>query len=447
MNSNIQLKQKIYDNAIMGLLNKRTDNLAEDYFKMIVEEQKKYNYKKQDVLPLNKNDFPFEIPSNWIWQKIGNLEEINLGFTYKPEYSDDGVIFLSVKDISSGTINFNNVQHVSKEVYNNAAYGCKPKKGDILFGRIGTIGVPYILDIDDEICIFVSLGFFRDYTELINKKYICYWMNSTLFKNQVRENVKGAAQINLNTNWLKEFYIPLPPKEEQDKIVEKVESLFELLETKEKNDKEKEKLKSLLKDKILDSAIKDNFEINLRNDKQYPFNIPNSWTWKSLNDISEKIVDGDHNPPKGENDFTDYFMLSAINICDNGLSETSNIRYLSKENFELSAKRTNVEKGDILLSIVGTIGKCFIYNSESNITFQRSVSVIKPSKIIYNKYLLYCLKTPFIQKYMNDNSAGAVQRGFYLKQLKELLIPVPPIEEQHRIVNKVEQCLELIEQL
>lgn len=282
--------------------------------------------------------------------------------------------------------------------------------------------------------------------EIIDIKYAyyyfkCYWGDYNSNK------MYGAAIPYIRLSNLQDFTIVYPNSlKEQRKIVNKIERIFELIDKKESNDKLKDSLKILLKNKIIDTLLR-NEGINQINDKDYPFALKDGWDWKTLLDITTKIVDGDHNPPKGENDFTDYFMLSAINICDNGLNESSNIRYLSKENFELSSKRTNVEKGDILLSIVGTIGKCCIYNSESNITFQRSVSIIKPSKVIYNKYLLYCLKSPFIQKYMNDNSAGAVQRGFYLKQLKELLIPVPPLEEQHRIVEKIEQCFELIEQL
>lgn len=453
MISNEMLKQKILDEAIRGKLNERTLFSAKEYLKKIKEEQKKYNYKKQSVSIISNKDIPFQIPKNWVWEKIGNLEEINLGFTYKPEYADKGVIFLSVKDISSGRIDFSRVQHVSQEVYDKAAYGCKPKKGDILFGRIGTIGVPYIVDTDDKMCIFVSLGFFRDYTELINKKYICYWMNSNLFKNQVKQNVKGAAQINLNTNWLKEFLIPLPPLEEQEKIVKKIEELFELIDKKEKNDKEKEKLKTLLKEKILDSAIHGELVENdlslLTVDvdeikEDIPFDIPTNWKWTKIKHICKKIIDGDHNPPKGELEKTDYMMLSAINIIDSNLDTSKNIRYLNKDNYDKCYKRINLMEGDVLLSSVGTIGKTCIFSSKEKIVFQRSVTILSTK---FNKYLKYYLDSPKVQKYMNDNSLGAVQNGFYLNKVKELFIPIPPLEQQKKIVEKIEKCFELIEQL
>lgn len=222
--------QSLLDSAMRGtLVSNDCEETGEKLFSEIKEEQKKYKIKDQKVSAVKQEEIPYNIPSNWKWTKIGELEEINLGFTYRPKYETEGVIFLSVKDISSGKIDLDNVKYVSQETYDNAAYGCKPKKGDILFGRVGTIGVPQIVDIDDPMCIFVSLGFFRDYTNIINKKYICYWMESALFKTQVNQNVKGSAQINLNTNWLKEFMIPLPPLKIQNEIVEKLDKIIPMI--------------------------------------------------------------------------------------------------------------------------------------------------------------------------------------------------------------------------
>lgn len=228
-----QMILSLLDSAMKGtLVSNDSNSSGEELYNKIKEEQLNYKIKNQNTSPIKDEDIPYTIPNNWKWVRIGDLEEINLGFTYRPKYESSGVIFLSVKDISSGNLDLDNVKYVSQETYDNAAYGCKPKKGDILFGRVGTIGVPQIVEIDDPMCIFVSLGFFRDYTNIINKKYICYWMESFLFTSQVNKNVKGAAQINLNTNWLKEFLIPLPPLDVQEKIVNKLDNLIPFIREK-----------------------------------------------------------------------------------------------------------------------------------------------------------------------------------------------------------------------
>jgi type I restriction enzyme M protein len=222
--------QSLLDSAMKGnLVDNKSSETGEQFYERIKLEQEKHKIKNQKVSEIKPEDIPYSLPDNWKWVRIGDLEEINLGFTYKPKYESNGVIFLSVKDISSGRLDLDNVKYVSQDTYDNAAYGCKPQRGDILFGRVGTIGVPQIVEIDDPMCIFVSLGFFRDYTNLINKKYICYWMESFLFTSQVNKNVKGSAQINLNTNWLKEFLIPLPPIEVQNRIVSKLDRIIPII--------------------------------------------------------------------------------------------------------------------------------------------------------------------------------------------------------------------------
>ena len=205
------------------------------------------------------DEVPFDIPDSWEWVRIGTIEEINLGFTYRPTYVDDGIFFLSVKDISGGKIDFSNAKKVSKATYDNASYGSKPQKGDILFGRVGTMGKPQIIDTDVPFCIFVSLGFFRDHTNIINKEYICLWMQSQLFDKQVNVKVKGSAQKNLNTGWLKDFLIPLPPLSEQDRIVEKYKEFEPYINDYDKAYEKIEKLNTdfpdLLKKSILQEAV------------------------------------------------------------------------------------------------------------------------------------------------------------------------------------------------
>ena len=227
------LEKKILDLAIRGKLveQRPEEGTAEELYAQIQEEKKKLiaegKINKEKPLPeISEDEIPFDIPESWKWVRIGEIEEINLGFTYTPDYVDEGVIFLSVKDISNGTIDFSQAKKVSKETYENAAYGSKPQKGDIIFGRVGTIGKPQIVETDTPFCIFVSLGFFRDHTNIIEKKYITYWMNSSFFFKQVDKNVKGSTIKNLNTNWLKLFYLPLPPLAEQKRIVAKIEELL-----------------------------------------------------------------------------------------------------------------------------------------------------------------------------------------------------------------------------
>ena len=146
----------------------------------------------------------------WEIKKLGEIAYIGLGFTHTPEYVESGVPFLSVKDISSGEICWENVKFVSQEEYDSAPKGAKPQKGDIMFCRVGTMGKPVIVTTDTPFCTFVSLGYLHLLNNNISNIYIKYWMQSNAFDIQVKANVKGVAIKNLNTGWLKEFTLPIP---------------------------------------------------------------------------------------------------------------------------------------------------------------------------------------------------------------------------------------------
>ena len=176
---------------------------------------------------------------------------------------------------------------------------------------------------------------------------------------------------------------------------------------------------------------------------EIPFEIPETWKWVRLRDICTKIVDGDHNPPAGIKTETNYWMLSAININNGSLVELNRVRYLTKEVFEKANERTKVKPGDIFFTIVATLGRSCVYEGGYNICFQRSVAVI--TTLIYNYYLKYALDSGFVQQFMVVNATGTAQKGFYLNQVDKLLIPLPPLDEQKRIVEKIEELLPLVE--
>lgn len=134
-------------------------------------------------------------------------------------------------------------------------------------------------------------------------------------------------------------------------------------------------------------------------------------------------------------------MLSAQNIGYSSFINMDKVRYLSKDNFDKCHKRTCLEDGDILFSSVGSIGNAMVYREKENdkITFQRSVTIIKTKINPY--YLRYVLLSPYCQQIFKTESIGTAQKGFYIKQMKNLIVPVPTIEEQQEIVNILDKLL------
>ena len=173
--------------------------------------------------------------------------------------------------------------------------------------------------------------------------------------------------------------------------------------------------------------------------------LPAGWQYATMGEICSKIVDGDHNPPPGQPNPTKFVMVSSKNIANDKICNISDVRYLTEHDFYSAHKRTYVEKGDILFTSVASLGRTCIYSLEEPVTFQRSVTVI--NTLIYNKYLKLFLDSPIYQNYVNDNARGTAQKGFYINQISDSLVPIPPLSEQIRLATKVEELLNTVCQL
>ncbi len=155
--------------------------------------------------------------------KLSDVADIYLGLTHTPAYVECGRPFLSVRDISSGKIDFSNCHYITEEEFNSLPNGARPKPGDMLFCRVGTIGKPVIIPEDaPEFGTFVSVGYLRKKAK-VNNHYLKSWMENDYFMRQVYDSVAGVAQVNLNTGWLKNFHILIPPYELQQQFTAFVE--------------------------------------------------------------------------------------------------------------------------------------------------------------------------------------------------------------------------------
>ena len=164
--------------------------------------------------------------------------------------------------------------------------------------------------------------------------------------------------------------------------------------------------------------------------------LPDGWECVDLKNIVSKLVDGSHNPPKKQP--SGQPMLSARNIDKNQIIFDT-YRFIADEDFERENARTKVTPGDVLLTIVGTIGRTAVVpKGLDNFTLQRSVAVLTPDGVL-PKFLMYQLEAPSVQRYFEENARGTAQKGVYLKTLGQTPIKVAPLEQQKRIVAEIEK--------
>ncbi len=140
-------------------------------------------------------------------------------------YIEDGIPFLSVKDITTGTIRFENTRFISREEHAALTKHCKPERSDILLTKIGTTGFAKVIDTDREFSIFVSLALLKIDKALLDPKYTEYMLNSSRLREYSDAGTRGVGNQNLVLKFIRQFPMPLPSLCEQQRIVKYLDGM------------------------------------------------------------------------------------------------------------------------------------------------------------------------------------------------------------------------------
>lgn len=179
-------------------------------------------------------------------------------------------------------------------------------------------------------------------------------------------------------------------------------------------------------------------------EEERPFEVPASWAYARLSEIATKLTDGSHNPPKDAG--SGFPMLSSRDVTTGKIRFDSPSRYLSADDFDAEDSRTRTQPGDVLLTIVASLGRSAVVPIDApKFALQRSVAVIASG--LYPEFLSNLLNSPVSLKYFDAHAKGTAQKGIYLGKLGEYVTPVPPLAEQHRVVAKVDELMALCDRL
>ncbi len=177
------------------------------------------------------DEIPFEIPKNWTWCRLGSiLIKLSDGTHSTPKYVESGIPFISVKDVSSGKLDFSSCKYVSKEEHKELYERCNPEQGDILLTKVGTTGIPVIVDTNDEFSLFVSVALLKFNQNLLYNKYLVHLINSPLVQKQASENTKGVGNKNWVMRDIANTLIALPPLTEQYRIVSQIAEIMPFID-------------------------------------------------------------------------------------------------------------------------------------------------------------------------------------------------------------------------
>lgn len=175
--------------------------------------------------------------------------------------------------------------------------------------------------------------------------------------------------------------------------------------------------------------------------EEIPFDIPESWEWCRLESLSLCITDGDHQPPPQSTTGVPFVVISSINGESINFEKT---KFVNEEYYFQLEDSRKARNNDILFTVTGSYGKVIVVLDCPNFCFQRHIALIRP--VIPPFYLKFVLSSGYIKSVCDDLATGIAQKTVGLGTLKNLLIPLPPVAEQKRIVKKLEQILPLVDE-
>ena len=436
------------------------------------------------------DEVPFDIPESWEWVRLGTISTYaETKKKINAQDADPNLWGLDLEDIEKGG------QLISqKTVGERKAVGDKTifKCGDILYSKLR----PYLLKIlvapNNGICTPEIVPF--NLYGKINAYYIVEFLKSPYVDQVINSVTYGVKMPRVGTETMTSLLVPLPPISEQARIVARLKCVLSAVQSYntayDKGEKLTTKFPIQLKKSILQYAVqgklvpqdpadepasvllerirtekeqlikegkikRDKHEsVIFRRDNSYyekvdeierciddeiPFEIPASWAWTRLFSLCSNITDGEHKTPRRTAEYEGYYLLSARNIRDGHLS-LEDVDYVDGKEYLLISKRCNPKRNNILISCSGSIGRVCLVPDDGNYVMVRSAAVAVPI-LVHSKYLMYALQSEIVQKQIKSKIKQAVQANLFQGEIRNLIIPVPPFDEQQRIVRKLDYLL------
>lgn len=399
---------------------------------------------------VGKANVPFEIPSSWEWTTLGEISNYGDNKNIQVENIGHTDWVLELEDIEKDSGNIVQYIHKSERKLNGTRH--KFSSGDILYSKLRTYLNKVLIAPNDGYCTteIIPFGTYG----ILSNEYICHVLRSPYFLDYTIQCGYGVKMPRLSTTDACNGMIPLPPFFEQHRIVAEIERWFTLIDLIEQGKADLQTTIKQAKSKILDLAIHGKLVPQDQNEEpasellkrinpkaettcdngQYG-KIPVGWYRCQFGEYLD-IRDGTHDSPKYVE--KGYPFVTSKNLS-HGKIDFDTTKFISEEDHIKFSQRSFVEDGDILFAMIGSIGNPVLIVKDREFSI-KNVALFKPydRKNTYMEYVLYYLL--YIQETLKQDAKGGMQPFIPLNYFrKDLHIPLPPIDEQHRIVTKIEE--------
>ena len=338
-------------------------------------------------------------------------EFITDGTHQTPEYCEEGVvIFLSSKDVTERKIDWDNVKHIPQSLHEKLYARLSPRKNDILLAKNGTTGVAALVDRDEIFDVYVSLAVLRP-RDVVYPKYLLYAINSPVAKRQFDAGLKGVGVPNLHLSVIRQTEINIEEYEKQFEICEILDKVSSVIDARKQ---ELQKLDNLIKARFVEL-----FGHQSHNEKSLPYLI--------IDDVAEIYLGITHTPTYVQNG---VMFISAKNTSGDFL-DLSDVKYISREEFESAPKGSKPQINDVLFSRVGSnLGHPVILEEDLELCTFVSLGFLRTKGNVTSNYLKHWMRDDFFAKQVSEHVKGGGQPNLNTGWLKEFKIIVPDIECQ-----------------
>ena len=458
-----KLRQKILDLAIHGKLVPQDPNdepasvllerIKAEKERLIKEGKIKRSKKsaKTSDTPHYEN-VPFEVPSGWVWTTLGSVCNFENGFAFSSDdYKQTGVPLIRISNISDNTIDLNGCVFIQKEIDDRFVV----KKGDLLIALSGaTTGKMGVYSTDKVAYLNQRVGNLRT----IDASVLCHEYRNIFMNSRAEAILKlayGGAQPNISGSVICSFSFPLPPLAEQQRIASEVNHWFALIDQIEQGKSDLQTIIKQAKSKILNLAIhgklvpqdpNDEPAIELLKRINPDFtpcdngHYPIGWIKTILGELFSHNTGKALNSSNKEGIFKDY--LTTSNVYWNKFDFTV-IKQMPFKESELD--KCTVTKGDLLVCEGGDIGRSAIWNFDYDICIQNHIHRLRPKIDLCVPFYYYTFA------YLKENNLiggkGIGLLGLSSNALHKIELPLPPLAEQQRIVQKIEELFHVLDNI
>ncbi len=486
--------------AVQGKLVEQleVEGTSDDLYKYLIETKsgliKKGIAKKSKTLSqITEDEKLFDIPDSWRWIKIGEISSlITKGTTPRGgnvSYLDAGVGFLRAENVAGlDRLDKSNLKYIDENTHFGFLKRSVLEANDILITIAGTLGRTAIVrevDLPLNANQAVSMIRLAD-PDALNLTYLVYALNSPEIQDYLTKQKKVTAIPNLTLEIIENCLLPLPPLAEQKRIVAKIEELLPLIDRYEQAwskledfnkrfpvDMQKSILQMAIQGKLVEQrpeegtgedlfrivqkkkeqlvkngAIKKDKPLPEITDEEIPFEIPTSWKWVRIQDLfNVRSAMRIHQTDWKTSGIPFFRGRELVQLVKTG---TVNFEiYISRELYEANKAKGGVpQKDDLLISAVGTLGKVYVVQGTHEFYYKDAyILCLENIGNVYPKYIKYVLESPYNQTEIHRDSMATTVAQLTIIKTKKLLVPLPPLAEQKRIVAKLEEILPLCEQI